>query len=110
MPSGEEQRQFRRTVYSHDDWKKHRNQNRFIVYLAAIFKSGVYKNLQGEVLLTTFIACFVCFWNILFGGYTDFAGVQHGALVASGLLPKLGLPISAFTLTSPSLGLLLGTS
>ena len=109
MPSGEEQRKFRRTVYTHDDWKKHRNQNRFIVYLAAIFKSGVYKNLQGEVFLTTGVAAVVCFWNALFGGYTDLLGHQHAALIASDFLPKLGLPMNAFTLTSPSLGLLLGT-
>eukprot|EP00586_Coscinodiscus_wailesii_P021952 CAMPEP_0172495744 /NCGR_PEP_ID=MMETSP1066-20121228/75667_1 /TAXON_ID=671091 /ORGANISM="Coscinodiscus wailesii, Strain CCMP2513" /LENGTH=86 /DNA_ID=CAMNT_0013267613 /DNA_START=49 /DNA_END=306 /DNA_ORIENTATION=+ len=27
-PSGEDQRKLRRTVYSHDDWKKHRSQDR----------------------------------------------------------------------------------
>jgi hypothetical protein len=108
IPSGEEQRKFRRTVYSHDDWKKHRSQDRFLYYLTAIFKSGVYKNLGREVALTTSVAIFVCVYNLVVGGYTDFAGVQHDALIASDLLPKLGLPLSAFTLTSPSLGLLLG--
>lgn len=38
---GEDSRKYRRTVYSHDDWKKHRSQDRFVYYLAAIFKSGV---------------------------------------------------------------------
>lgn len=108
VPSGEGQRKFRRTVYSHDDWKKHRQQDRFIVYLAAIFKSGVYKNLAGEVTLATLIATFVCVYNLVVGGYTDFAGVNHEALVSASFLPKLGLPMAAFTLTSPSLGLLLG--
>lgn len=108
VPSGEGQRKFRRTVYSHDDWKKHRQQDRFVVYLAAIFKSGVYKNLAGEVTLTTLIATFVCVYNLVVGGYTDFAGIQHDAIIQSTLFPKLGLPLAAFTLTSPSLGLLLG--
>ena len=108
VPSGEEQRKLRRTVYTHDDWKKHRSQDRFLVYLAAIFKSGVYKNLAGEVILTTSVAAFVCFYNCVVGEYTDLLGGTHPGLIQSELFPKLGLPLQAFTLTSPSLGLLLG--
>ncbi|KAL7564840.1 hypothetical protein ACA910_001586 [Epithemia clementina (nom. ined.)] len=107
VPSGEGQRKFRRTVYSHDDWKKHRSQDRFIFYLQAIFSSGVYKNLQREVTLTCGVAVFVCLYNALFGGYTDWEGVQQAALIQSQYFPKIGLPLAAFTLTSPSLGLLL---
>jgi hypothetical protein len=80
------------------------------VYLAAIFKSGVYKNLKNEVVLATSIAAFVCFYNCIVGDYTDLAGVKHPGLVQSVFFPKLGLPLQAFTLTSPSLGLLLGKS
>lgn len=109
IPSGENQRAFRRTVYTHDDWVRHRRQERFVVYLAAIFKSGVYKNLAGEVILATSIASFVVVWNIIAGGYTDLSGVSHPALIQSSLFPKIGLPMAAFTLTSPALGLLLGT-
>jgi len=105
MPAGEAQRPFRRTVYSHDDWKKHRSHDRFIVYLLAIFFSGVYKNLYREVAATVFIAAAVLSWNTLVGGYTDFDGVQHGAILLN--FAKVGLPLSAFTLTSPALGLLL---
>lgn len=108
VPSGEDQRKLRRTVYTHDDWKKHRNQDRFIVYLAAIFKSGVYKNLAGEVVLATAIATFICVYNALVGDWTDLTGVKHAGLIQSNFFPKLGLPLTAFTLTSPSLGLLLG--
>jgi putative membrane protein len=43
IPYGEISRQFRRTVYTHDDWVKHRSPNRFIKNLATIFNSGVYK-------------------------------------------------------------------
>ena len=105
MPIGEAQRQFRRTVYTHDDWKKHRSQDRFFYYLLAIFKSGVYKNMGREVGAVTTIAALVIAINALTGGYTDFSGIDH-----PGLLPfdKIGLPLAAFTLTSPSLGLLLG--
>jgi hypothetical protein len=109
MPNGEDQRQLRRTVYTHDDWKKHRRQDRFLTYLAAIFKSGVYKNLRGEVVLVTGVATFACLWNAVCGGYTDFAGIAHDPIINSVVFPKLGLPLAAFTLTSPSLGLLLGT-
>uniref|UniRef100_A0A7S3L7Z1 Bestrophin homolog n=1 Tax=Amphora coffeiformis TaxID=265554 RepID=A0A7S3L7Z1_9STRA len=107
VPSGEEQRKFRRTVYSHDDWKKHRSQDRFIYYLLAIFKSGVYKNLTREVGTTTLIATFVVAYNAIVGGYQDFEGTKHAALISSQYLPVLTLPMTAFTLTSPSLGLLL---
>lgn len=110
LPSGEEQRKYRRTVYTHDDWRKHRSQDRFVYYLQAIFKSGVYKNLTREVTITTLIAILVTAYNCAVGGYTDFLGAEHGALLTSDFLPKIGLPLAAFTITSPSLGLLLGTS
>lgn len=105
---GEGSRKYRRTVYSHDDWKKHRSQDRFIYYLSAIFKSGVYKNLAREVIATTAIASFVWGWNILTGEYQDLAGATHAGLLASTGLQVIGLPLAPFTLASPSLGLLLG--
>lgn len=108
IPSGEEQRKFRRTVYTHKDWKKHRSQDRFVYYLLAIFKSGVYKNIGREVLTITGVAAFVCVYNAVIGGFTDFNGVQQAALIQSQFLPKLTLPLSLFTITSSSLGLLLG--
>ena len=110
MPDGEEQRKFRRTVYTHDDWKKHRSQDRFIYYLAAIFKSGVYKNLGREVTMVTAVASLLVVYNCLVGGYTDFNGVAQPALITNDLLQKLTLPMASFTTTSPSLGLLLGKS
>jgi hypothetical protein len=109
LPSGEEQRKYRRTVYTHKDWKKHRSADRFIWYIIAIFKSGVYKNLGREVAATTLIASFIFVYNMITNGYLDFEGVQHAALLSADWLPKLGIPLSVFTLTSPSLGLLLGT-
>ncbi len=73
-----------------------------------MFNSGVYKSLAKEVLATVGIASFLVVWNGLTGGYTDLNGVQHEAVV--NFLPALTLPLTPFTLLSPSLGLLLGKS
>jgi len=43
IPYGETSRQFRRTVYSHDDWVKHRSPNRFVGNIFSIGSSGIYK-------------------------------------------------------------------
>ncbi len=43
---GEESRQFRRTVYTHDDWVKHRSPDRFFRNLSSITSSGIYKSLN----------------------------------------------------------------
>ena len=106
---GEESRKYRRTVYSHDDWVNHRSPDRFWRNLKAIAASGVYKNIGKEVSAATGVAVFVLVWNALAGGYTDFDGVKHAALIQSQWMPILGLPLAPFTLSSPSLGLLLGT-
>lgn len=107
MPYGEAARKYRRTVYSHKDWVKHRSPDRFFFYVSAIFKSGVYRNLLREVAATVVVASFIVVWNAYVGGYTDFYGVQHDAIINSIWLPKLTLPLTPFTLASPSLGLLL---
>jgi ion channel-forming bestrophin family protein len=59
------------------------------------------------VAVVTAVATFIVIYNALVGGYLDFDGVQHEAVILG--LPKLGLPLTPFTLSSPSLGLLLGT-
>lgn len=107
LPYGESSRQYRRTTFDHDAWKKHRSPDRFTRNLASTFKSGVYKNIGREVFATTAIATFVFTYNILAGGYTDFAGVEHEAVLQGGAIMRLGLPLSTFTLASGSLGLLL---
>jgi putative membrane protein len=107
---GEESRQYRRTVYTHDDWVKHRSSNRFTRNLATITSSGVYKNLFNKVAAATSIATFICVYNAITGGFIGFDGVKHAALIQSAWAPLLGLPLAPFTLSSPSLGLLLGQS
>lgn len=109
LPYGEDSRQYRRTTFDHDAWKKHRSPDRFTRNLASTFRSGVYKNIGREVFATTAIATFIFVYNILAGGYTDFAGVEQEAVLQGGSILKLGLPLSTFTLASGSLGLLLGT-
>ena len=103
--SPEEARRYRRTVYSHDDWVKHRQQDRFFIYLGSLFDSGVFQNSKREVYFCTTIATLVCFYNALAGGYTDLMGGQHGPVIPG--LQVLGIPMTAFTITSASLGLLL---
>jgi putative membrane protein len=105
---GEASRPYRRTVYSHDDWVKHRSPDRFFRNILSITTSGVYKNISREIMLTTTVATFVVLWNMLAGGYTDLSGVAHGAVLSGRFIRVLTLPLDAFTLSSPSLGLLLG--
>lgn len=105
---GEESRQFRRTVYTHDDWVKHRDSSRFYRNLISITTSGVYKNLGKEVFATCSIATGIIVWNAVFGEYQDFSGVVHDGPFKDSIIPILTLPLTPFTLSSPSLGLLLG--
>lgn len=105
---GESSRKFRRTVYSHDDWVRHRDPDRFFRYITSIPTSGIYRNLQREVWAVVGVTLLVMIYNGLITGYQDAAGVFHDPLWSSPFLPPLTLPATPFTLTSPSLGLLLG--
>ncbi|KAL7481271.1 hypothetical protein ACHAW6_006947 [Cyclotella cf. meneghiniana] len=102
---GEGSRKYRRTVYTHAEWVKHRSSDRFFGNIATMVNSGVYKSLAKEVLATTAVATFIVVWNAIAGGYTDLEGAQHAAIL--NFLPMLVLPLTPFTLLSPSLGLLL---
>ncbi len=105
---GEESRKFRRTVYTHDEWVKHRSPNRFVRNLSSFTNSGIYKNIGREVFATTSVATFICAWNIIFGDYQDISGAVHAGPLKDSIIPILALPLAPFTLSSPSLGLLLG--
>lgn len=105
---GEGSRKYRRTVYTHAEWVKHRSSDRFVNNLMTLFNSGIYKNIGNEVLVTTASAVFVFLWNMIAGGYVDLAGNSHGPLLEGPFIQMIGLPLTAFTLVSPSLGLLLG--
>ena len=105
---GEGSRKYRRTVYTHDQWVKHRSSDRFVNNLTTIFNSGIYKQVGQEVFATVSIAVSVCVWNALVGGYEDFSGVMHDPVFVEPWAQKVGLPMEAFTILSSSLGLLLG--
>lgn len=105
---GEGSRKYRRTVYNHDLWVKHRSPDRFVNNLKTLFNSGIYKQIGNEVALTVCVAMVVCGWNLLVGGYQDFAGVQHDAIITEKWAMMVGLPLTPFTILTPSLGLLLG--
>jgi len=107
IPYGETSRKFRRTVYTHEDWVKHRSSDRFIKNLFSIVNSGIYKNVGREVASTTSIATLVFLWNILTVGYDDWNQIHHLPLINSYYVPGVTLPMAAFTLASGSLGLLL---
>ena len=72
---GEESRKFRRTVYSADDWVRHRDPDRFFRNLSTIFQSGIVVQLVKEVSAVTAVALIADLWNLgLIDGFTDFAG------------------------------------
>jgi len=104
---GEESRKYRRTVYTHDDWVKHRSPDRFVRNAISIITSGIYKNIAKEVLFVTAIATVLVVGNSITGSYQDFSGVTHDGLLKDTIIPSLSLPMTPFSLSSASLGLLL---
>ena len=98
-------RQYRRTVFMHENWEAHRSTDRFFKSLMTIGESGVIRARGKELSFVAGFAAFLVAWNTVAGGYTDFELVKHPALVQH--LPTFFLPFSIFSLTSGSLGLLL---
>mmetsp|Transcript_128 Transcript_128/g.238 ORF Transcript_128/g.238 Transcript_128/m.238 type:complete len:450 (+) Transcript_128:104-1453(+) len=102
---GEESRQYRRTVYAHEDWIKHRQSDRFLKNLLSTIDSGVVRGTKLEVSIVTAIATSVVVWNGLFyEGFRDFAGVLHDPVIALGA--PLTLPSFPFTISISALSLL----
>ena len=95
-PYGEESRRYRRTVYRHADWIKHRSETRLLRNLKGTFTSGVVRSLLSEVFAVLAVTALILFWNI---------GQPYiGQPTPDNLLVLPGLP---FTLSAPALGLLL---
>ena len=107
---GEESRLYRRTVYTHEEWKTHRSPDRFLKNLSTFTKSGIYTNVAREVFATTAVAALVVAFNAVAGGYTDLEGTKHAALFTNAFIGPLTVSMAPFTLSSPFLGLLLGMS
>jgi hypothetical protein len=103
----ERSRPYRRDVFAEADWVRHRSNARFARRLAKLVESGVVRSLTEELSLVAAVATAVCAYNALFAaGWDDLAGVRHEPLV--NFLPVLAVPTAFFTLSSPSLSLLLG--
>jgi len=104
---GEASRKFRRTVYSHEDWVRHRDPDRFIRNIFNVGTSGIYRNLARELWAVVAVTMLVLVYNGIITGYQDVSGAYHAPILSSPFLPPLTLPATPFTLSSPSLGLLL---
>ena len=107
-PYGEESRRYRRTIYRHDDWLKHRSETRLLRNLKGLLTSGVVRSLIAEVALVALVAVLVIVWNGALFGYVDFSNISQIGLF--GEMPaflQFRLPITIFTLSSPALALLL---
>jgi hypothetical protein len=107
LPYGERSRPYRRSFFTQPDWENHRSRDRFFGNLLTFFKSGVVRQLKKELFIMASASTFIWGFNS-FGvaGWEDFQGIQH-----EGLLPffrTLEMPSVFFTLSSPSLSLLLG--
>jgi hypothetical protein len=107
---GEEYRKSRRTVYTHEDWVKHRSPDRFLRNLGMTATSGIYRNVGREVSAVVLVAILLILWNMATIGYSDFQGMEHEAVWTHGRSPSFTIPEEAFTLPSSFLGLLLGES
>lgn len=104
----EESRKFRRTVYMHDEWVKHRSTDRFARNVKDLFNSGVVRALYVELGVVTGAAIFVVVANMLLGGYTDLLGNQQPPVISGPLIPNdLSLPALPFSVAMPALSLLL---
>jgi len=105
----EESRKYRRTVYMHDEWVKHRSSQRFLRNLRTIGQSGISKSLNSELGVVTGTGVFCVLMNMLLGEYQDLSGVlQPGPLATIGKgLGPLSLPGMPFTVCMPALSLLL---
>lgn len=105
----ESRRPYRRTVYMHKEWVKHRSSARFIQNLQTIGESGVQQALSPELTLITLVAIFAVGINMLLGSYTDLGGVVHPGMLSflGKNLAPVAIPGMAYTISMPALALLL---
>lgn len=106
----ERSRPYRRVVFTHEDWIRHRSPDRFSGRFLKFIQSGIVRALINEVALVTCVATFILFYNALFVyGVDGFgSGVQYDPVLSFDL-PAMRLPMIFFSLSSPALSLLLGT-
>merc|ERR1719262_1053132 len=112
MESGKESysersRAYRRSVYFHENWIKHRSNDRYLRNFRTLFDSGVVRSLSSEILLVTAISILVVTLNMLISGYDDFSMVHHDALFPISFMKDFSLPALPFQIAMPALSLLL---
>merc|ERR1719390_203636 len=100
-------RPYRRSVFFHENWVKHRSKDRYRTEMATFFDSGVIRSLSSEILGVTGIAAAVVAINMLIGGYDDLSMVHHAAPYPIPFLPDFSLPALPFQIAMPALSLLL---
>jgi predicted membrane chloride channel (bestrophin family) len=105
----EDQRKDRRTVFMHDDWKRHRSSERFFRNIKTWPSSGINQALRKELTFVTSVSVFVVLANMLLYQYQDFGGVVHPGPLSflDGPIKSLSLPALPFSMASPVLSLLL---
>jgi len=104
----ESSRRYKRTVFEAKDWVKYRSSTRLVDTFLSTFNSGVLRALWFDILVVVSISSALLCWNhgVQDGWFLNAAkGTDVEAFVKS--LPALTLPLSPFTLSAPSLGLLL---
>lgn len=92
----EETRRLRRTVFTAADWKKHRSSSRYFSELSNMHRSKVLRGLIKQALMVSLCSSIIVMYNVI---------VEMCILPWK--LPMMTFPSLPFTLTSPSLGLLL---
>jgi len=101
----EAQRRYRRTVFNGPDWATHRSTVRFEKAIKTLFDSGIIRSRYKELLFVGGVAALTIAVNCVTAGYVDFDNVKQPPIIPH--LPTFSIPIALFTLTSPTLGLLL---
>jgi len=92
----EDSRKLRRTVYTTNDWKRHRSSDRYFKELKNMHKSIVIRGLLKQSIWVALFSTFIVIYNLM---------IQLKLVRIS--LPLLSVPSQPFSLLSPSLGLLL---
>lgn len=102
-------REFRRTVFMHAEWEKHRSSDRFCRNLQTIGDSGVAQALARELSAITVTSVFCVVINMLLVGYQDFSGAMQPAPLAwlDVNVGAISLPALPFSIMMPALSLLL---
>lgn len=93
----EKSRKFRRTVFDKNDWKKHRSVKRYFKELMSMPRSFILRGLANQAIIIASVSAAITSYNF-FVELNQWRWPQ---------LPLLSLPSLPFSLTSPSLGLLL---